>query len=77
MSAIGYWPGSLFTSLADDASWVHFIGDVVYQRDEKGPAMGSGHYPEEGEGKATDFFGIQAIDKNSNAYDFEDNLNVA
>lgn len=49
----------------------------MYQRDGKDPAMGSGHYPEEGEGKAAGFYGIQAIDKNGNAYDFEDNLNVA
>ncbi|KAH7692833.1 Neprosin domain-containing protein, partial [Dioscorea alata] len=74
LNAVGYWPSSLFTSLANDASWVQFGGVVVYNGDEQSPAMGSGHYPEEGEGKAAAFYGIQAVDKSGNPYDFEDNL---
>lgn len=38
--------------------------------------MGSGHYPNEGEGKAATFYGIQVVDRNGNMYDFKDNPKV-
>lgn len=56
---------------------MHFGGMVSYDKDEHGPPMGSGHYPDEGEGKAAAFYRIQAVDKIGNVYDFEDDLNAA
>ncbi|KAH7692675.1 Neprosin domain-containing protein, partial [Dioscorea alata] len=76
LNAIGYWPSSLFTSMADSASDMHFGGTVAYLTNEQGPPMGSGHYPEEGEGKAATFNRIQGVDKKGNMYDFQDNFYV-
>lgn len=53
---------------------MHFGGSVIYLKDAQGPPMGSGHYPEEGEGKAATFYGMQALDQNGSLYDFKDNL---
>ncbi|KAK1257508.1 hypothetical protein QJS04_geneDACA023109 [Acorus gramineus] len=45
---IGYWPGSLFKSLASKASQVVWGGSASSPANEPSPPMGSGHPPFEG-----------------------------
>ncbi|KAK1257488.1 hypothetical protein QJS04_geneDACA023108 [Acorus gramineus] len=45
---IGYWPGSLFKSLASQASQVVWGGSASSPANEPSPPMGSGHQPFEG-----------------------------
>ncbi|KAF8085874.1 hypothetical protein N665_0643s0003 [Sinapis alba] len=61
---VGYWPKSLFiaSGLAkgtDKASWG---GQVYSPLTKKSPFMGSGHFPNEGFGKAAFINGIEIID---------------
>ncbi|XP_030936705.1 uncharacterized protein LOC115961961 [Quercus lobata] len=55
---LGYWPSSLFTILSDSASEIQWGGEVINtHQDGKHTTtqMGSGHFPEEGFGKASYF----------------------
>ncbi|ONK74046.1 uncharacterized protein A4U43_C03F2230 [Asparagus officinalis] len=45
---VGYWPKSLFTTLADKASQIYIGGEVTFKRGGPSPPMGSGHYAVEG-----------------------------
>ena len=56
------------------ASEMHFGRNMMYRKVVQGRLMGSCHWPVEGEGKANSFYGIQAMDKICNVYDFEDSL---
>lgn len=49
---VGYWPKSMFPNIANGADSVQCGGVVAYPKGEKGPPMGSGHFPEEGSKKA-------------------------
>ena len=61
---VGYWPSSIFTLLqtgvADTVEW----GGEVYSPQITAP-MGSGHFPEEGFGKATYSRAIQVVDSSN------------
>ncbi|KAF5952679.1 hypothetical protein HYC85_010623 [Camellia sinensis] len=62
---VGYWPTSLFSYLADSASQIQWGGEVL--NFESGgqhttTQMGSGHFPEEGFGKASFMKNIQIVD---------------
>jgi hypothetical protein len=65
--AIGYWPRSIFTHLADVADSLSYGGEI-YSSGKEGhhtsTDMGSGHFPSEGYGKASYFRNIQYIDSN-------------
>lgn len=66
---LGYWPSFLFSYLADSASMIEWGGEVVdSQPDGQHTAteMGSGHFPEEGFGKASYFRNIQIVDESNN-----------
>ncbi|KAJ0964243.1 hypothetical protein J5N97_029365 [Dioscorea zingiberensis] len=64
---IGYWPSSIFTTLMDHAVDILWGGMVVYHtKDEQSPPMGSGRFPDEGEGKAAAFSRISAVDQDGN-----------
>ncbi|XVF68512.1 hypothetical protein PTKIN_Ptkin11bG0008600 [Pterospermum kingtungense] len=66
---VGYWPGSLFTHLSDSAWRIQWGGEVVNSRSDGGHTttqMGSGHFPEQGFGKASFFNNIQVIDGSHN-----------
>ncbi|CAL4992519.1 unnamed protein product [Urochloa decumbens] len=56
---VGYWPSSIFTRLATSASSVEWGGEV-YSPSMTTP-MGSGHFPEEGFGKASYIRTIQVV----------------
>ncbi|XP_072977044.1 protein neprosin-like [Typha angustifolia] len=63
--AIGYWPKSLFTSLADRASSIEWGGFVNSLKDEMSPAMGSGHFSLE-DNKGAYFANIYYISTDGN-----------
>ncbi|WVZ01002.1 hypothetical protein V8G54_027071 [Vigna mungo] len=62
---MGYWPASLFSYLSDSASMIQWGGEVVNTESDgqhTTTQMGSGHFPEEGFGKASYFKNIQIVD---------------
>ncbi|XP_010524467.1 PREDICTED: uncharacterized protein LOC104802521 [Tarenaya hassleriana] len=62
---VGYWPGTLFTGLADSATRVDWGGEIVNRRTNgkhTSTDMGSGRFAEEGFGKAAYFRNIQIVD---------------
>uniref|UniRef100_A0A6V7QS36 Neprosin PEP catalytic domain-containing protein n=1 Tax=Ananas comosus var. bracteatus TaxID=296719 RepID=A0A6V7QS36_ANACO len=56
---VGYWPNFLFKDLSNYARVILWGGTVGFRTGEIGPAMGSGHDPSEGEGKAAYFKNIE------------------
>ncbi|XP_038973276.1 uncharacterized protein LOC113460944 [Phoenix dactylifera] len=65
-SPVGYWPSSLFPHLSDSGSVIQWGGEVVnlYSKGQHtSTEMGSGHFPEEGFGKASFFKNIRIVDK--------------
>ncbi|XP_020694144.1 uncharacterized protein LOC110108005 [Dendrobium catenatum] len=66
---LGYWPSFLFSYLADSASMIEWGGEVVNSQpdgEHTATEMGSGHFPEEGFGKASYFRNIQIVDESNN-----------
>ncbi|KAL8225989.1 hypothetical protein R6Q57_018546 [Mikania cordata] len=62
---IGYWPSFLFSHLQKHASMVQFGGEIVNSRSRgyhTNTQMGSGHFAEEGFGKAAYFRNMQVVD---------------
>ncbi|PWA57931.1 hypothetical protein CTI12_AA319790 [Artemisia annua] len=62
---LGYWPASLFSYLTDSASMIQWGGEVVNSASDgqhTTTQMGSGHFPEEGFGKASYFRNVQVVD---------------
>ncbi|CAL5066522.1 unnamed protein product [Urochloa decumbens] len=65
---LGYWPSFLFSYLADSASMIEWGGEVVNSEPDgthTSTQMGSGHFPEEGFGKASYFKNIQVVDSSN------------
>ncbi|KAJ0258527.1 hypothetical protein HA466_0073000 [Hirschfeldia incana] len=63
---VGYWPSSLFTTLKDVATDVHWGGEITNNRDGSKHTttnMGSGHFAEEGYEKASYFKNIEIVDE--------------
>ncbi|KAL0921669.1 hypothetical protein M5K25_008766 [Dendrobium thyrsiflorum] len=66
---MGYWPSFLFSYLADSASTVEWGGEVINSEPDgqhTATHMGSGHFPEEGFGKASYFKKLQIVDESNN-----------
>ncbi|XP_038895688.1 uncharacterized protein LOC120083860 isoform X2 [Benincasa hispida] len=66
---VGYWPAFLFSHLRSHASMVQFGGEIVNSRSSgfhTGTQMGSGHFAEEGFGKASYFRNLQVVDWDNN-----------
>ncbi|KAL5541170.1 hypothetical protein UlMin_004784 [Ulmus minor] len=62
---LGYWPAFLFPYLSDSASMIEWGGEVVNSEAEgqhTSTQMGSGHFPDQGFGKASYFRNIQIVD---------------
>ncbi|XP_010544508.1 PREDICTED: uncharacterized protein LOC104817130 [Tarenaya hassleriana] len=61
---VGYWPNTLFTSLKDSANRVDWGGEIVNAQSSghTNTDMGSGHFPEEGFGKAAFFRNLEIVD---------------
>jgi hypothetical protein len=65
---LGYWPSFLFSYLADSASMIEWGGEVVNSEPDgthTSTQMGSGHFPEEGFGKASYFKNIHVVDSSN------------
>ncbi|CAO2144463.1 unnamed protein product [Urochloa humidicola] len=58
---LGYWPLSIFTRLTTSASLVEWGGEVT----SLATPMGSGHFPEEGFGKASYIRTLQVVDSSN------------
>ncbi|XP_073115992.1 protein neprosin [Elaeis guineensis] len=68
-SPLGYWPSSLFDYLSDSANLVEWGGEVYNPRPNgkhTATVMGSGHFAEEGYGKASCIKNIQIVDQSNN-----------
>ncbi|XP_031473677.1 uncharacterized protein LOC116246111 [Nymphaea colorata] len=66
---LGYWPSFLFSYLADSATMIEWGGEVVNSEpdgEHTSTQMGSGHFPDEGFGKASYFRNIQIVDSSNN-----------
>ncbi|KAJ6386930.1 hypothetical protein OIU78_016793 [Salix suchowensis] len=66
---VGYWPAFLFSHLRSHASMVQFGGEIVNFRSSgfhTSTQMGSGHFAEEGFGKASYFRNLQVVDWDNN-----------
>ncbi|XP_023758567.1 uncharacterized protein LOC111907008 [Lactuca sativa] len=62
---IGYWPSFLFSHLQRHASMVQFGGEIVNTRSNgyhTSTQMGSGHFADEGFGKASYFRNLKVVD---------------
>ncbi|OQU84026.1 uncharacterized protein LOC8070245 [Sorghum bicolor] len=61
---LGYWPPSIFTNLANSAESIQWGGEVYSPNpaSQTSTDMGSGHFPEEGFGKASYIRNIQVVD---------------
>ncbi|KAK2994709.1 hypothetical protein RJ640_002515 [Escallonia rubra] len=65
---VGYWPTELFTHLADRATMVEWGGEVVNSRangEHTSTQMGSGHFAEDGFGKASYFRNLEIVDSDN------------
>ncbi|KAK6795137.1 hypothetical protein RDI58_008590 [Solanum bulbocastanum] len=66
---VGYWPDFLFSHLRGHASMVQFGGEIVNSRSmgyHTSTQMGSGHFADEGFGKASYFRNLQVVDWDNN-----------
>ncbi|KAI4966350.1 hypothetical protein ZWY2020_041208 [Hordeum vulgare] len=68
-SFLGHFPKDLCPELNGVAPQVLFAGFVSYPKNGRGPAIGSGHFPEEGERKAAYFKNMKIFDSNASAHD--------
>ncbi|KAL0921424.1 hypothetical protein M5K25_008493 [Dendrobium thyrsiflorum] len=62
---VGYWPSVLFSHLADHASMVQFGGEIVNTQPSgfhTSTEMGSGHFAQQGFGRASYFRNLQIVD---------------
>ncbi|WOG87000.1 hypothetical protein DCAR_0206220 [Daucus carota subsp. sativus] len=65
---VGYWPAELFTHLADRATMVEWGGEIVNSRangKHTSTQMGSGHFAEDGFGKASYFRNLEVVDSDN------------
>ncbi|KZV52164.1 hypothetical protein F511_07119 [Dorcoceras hygrometricum] len=66
---VGYWPSFVFSHLRRHASMVQFGGEIVNTRSmgsHTSTQMGSGHFADEGFGKASYFRNLQVVDWDNN-----------
>ncbi|GMI84505.1 hypothetical protein like AT5G18460 [Hibiscus trionum] len=72
---VGYWPAELFTHLADHATMVEWGGEVVNSRangKHTSTEMGSGHFAEDGFGKASYFRNLEIVDADNSLSSIHD-----
>ncbi|XVF25079.1 hypothetical protein REPUB_Repub13aG0182900 [Reevesia pubescens] len=63
---LGYWPGSIFTTLADRADTLTWGGEIVNSESQgrhTSTQMGSGHFPSEGFSKASFIRNLRYMDE--------------
>ncbi|KAJ4845079.1 hypothetical protein Tsubulata_039393 [Turnera subulata] len=72
---VGYWPAELFTHLAERATMVEWGGEVVNSRangEHTSTQMGSGHFAEDGFGKASYFRNLEIVDSDNSLSSAQD-----
>ncbi|XVF59078.1 hypothetical protein PTKIN_Ptkin07bG0245900 [Pterospermum kingtungense] len=75
---VGYWPQKLFSSMKDASNLVFWGGQVHGRPNEPFPAMGSGHFPEDGvDGKSAYFKQMQIWDSVNLVYPEDKSLTMA
>ncbi|KAL8517899.1 hypothetical protein ACS0TY_009277 [Phlomoides rotata] len=77
---VGYWPAELFTHLADRATMVEWGGEVVNSRahnEHTSTQMGSGHFAEDGFGKASYFRDLEIVDSDNSLMSVQDITTLA
>lgn len=63
---MGYWPSSIFTDLKDSASSVEWGGEVFSpDAGQTSTQVGSGHFPNEGFGKASHIKNMLVVDSSN------------
>ncbi|CAM0943474.1 unnamed protein product [Alopecurus aequalis] len=71
---VGYWPNSIFSYIKDKGDSAFWGGHVSGPTSlTKSPQIGSGHYAQEGYGKAAYIKNIQLVNQNNNLYNPDDN----
>ncbi|CAN1334959.1 hypothetical protein LINPERPRIM_LOCUS36576 [Linum perenne] len=76
---VGYWPLSLFSHLRNHATMVQFGGEIVNSRSSgvhTSTQMGSGHFGEEGYGKASYFRNLKTVDWDNNLLPLSNSKNL-
>ncbi|MBA0696488.1 hypothetical protein Goari_003035 [Gossypium aridum] len=68
---VGYWPAILFSHLRSHANMIQFGGEIVNSRSSSSglhtsTQMGSGHFAQQGFGKAAYFRNLQRVDWDNN-----------
>ncbi|XP_073222213.1 protein neprosin isoform X2 [Cicer arietinum] len=77
---VGYWPVELFTHLADRATMVEWGGEVVNTRangQHTSTQMGSGHFADDGFGKASYFRNLEIVDTDNSLTSVNNILTLA
>nr|KYP71847.1 hypothetical protein KK1_011124 [Cajanus cajan] len=77
---VGYWPEELFTHLATRATMVEWGGEVVNTRgngQHTSTQMGSGHFAEDGFGKASYFRNLEIVDTDNSLSSVRNILTLA
>ncbi|KAG2693895.1 hypothetical protein I3843_08G111800 [Carya illinoinensis] len=77
---VGYWPAEIFTHLADRATMVEWGGEVVNTRangEHTSTQMGSGHFADEGFGKASYFRNLEIVDADNSLSSVQDITTLA
>ncbi|MFS7892313.1 putative neprosin [Helianthus anomalus] len=74
---IGFWPAELFTDLQDRANRIDYGGEVYAESLGKHTStqMGSGHFPDEGFGKAAFARNLEMVDQDNYLNEIS-NLNI-
>ncbi|XP_073125213.1 protein neprosin-like [Henckelia pumila] len=65
---VGYWPAEIFTHLSDRATMVEWGGEIVNSRAEDehtSTQMGSGHFADDGFGRASYFRNLEIVDSDN------------
>ena len=67
---MGYWPSTIFTTLQNSASSVEWGGEVFSSdAGQTSTQMGSGHFPNEGFGKASHIKNLLVVDSSNTLRD--------
>ncbi|KAI3470406.1 hypothetical protein Pfo_027069 [Paulownia fortunei] len=77
---VGYWPNELFTHLADRATMVEWGGEIVNTRvnnEHTSTQMGSGHFADDGFGKASYFRNLEIVDSDNSLGSAQDITTLA
>ncbi|PON84575.1 hypothetical protein TorRG33x02_196420 [Trema orientale] len=69
---VGYWPKEIIPRLGEGATFVSWGGEVYSPLGMLSPAMGGGHFPEEGFRKAAYIIQIKVVRDDTNSTKFED-----